>query len=120
MAKFRGIVGYAITEETAIGVYQEKITERTYSGDVLKNTSKTRDNPEVLNPNLFLENRISIVADPFAYNNFHAIRYVQWMGAKWQVPSVDVQRPRLILTVGGVYNEQERDVPSDSRGTAGI
>jgi hypothetical protein len=84
-----------------------------YSGDVLKNTGKTREG-ENLNPNLVLENRLSIVADPFAYANFHAIRYVQWMGAKWQVPSVEVQRPRLILTVGGVYNEQTSGIPSDS------
>jgi len=105
MAKFYGAIGYADTVETTPGVWQERITERIYSGDVLKNTSKTRDG-ENLNPNLVLENRLSIVADPFAYEHFYSIRYVQWMGAKWQVSAVEVQRPRLILTVGGVYNEQ--------------
>ena len=105
MAKFYGAIGYAKTTETAPGVWQERITERKYSGDILKNASKTHDG-ENLNPNLVLENRLSIVADPFAYANFHTIRYVQWMGAKWQVSGVEVQRPRLILTIGQVYNEQ--------------
>jgi hypothetical protein len=105
MARYFGAIGYAETVETAPGVWQEQITERKYSGDILKNTSKTREG-ENLNPNLVLENRLSIVADPFAYENFHAIRYVQWMGTKWQVSAVEVQRPRLILTVGGIFNEQ--------------
>ena len=113
MAKFHGVIGYANTVNTVPGVWQEQITERKYSGDVLKNVSKMRDG-ENLNPNLVLENRLSIVADPFAYENFHAIRYVQWMGAKWQVSAVEVQRPRLILTVGSVYNEQTFEISSDS------
>jgi hypothetical protein len=113
MSKFYGAIGYANIEMTAPGVWQEQITERKYSGDVLKNTVKTRDG-ENLNPNLVLENRLSIVADLFAYENFHTIRYVHWLGAKWQVSGVEVQRPRLILIVGGVYNEQTSEIPSDS------
>ena len=46
----------------------------------------------------------SIIADPFAYQNFHAMRYIEWMGAKWKITKVNVQSPRLILSVGGVYN----------------
>lgn len=103
MAKFRGKVGYAVTAETAPGVFTEQITERTYSGDVLRNVSKTQSG-ENLNDNLTVDNKLSIVADPFAYANFYAMRYVRWMGALWKVSSVEVQRPRLILTIGGVYN----------------
>jgi len=106
MNKFYGAVGYAETEDiNDDGVWQEQITERKYAGDILKFISRSRDG-ENLNRNIVPDNRISIVADPFAYDNFHAIRYVQWMEAKWQVTSVEVQRPRLILTIGGVYNEQ--------------
>lgn len=103
MAKFRGKVGYAVTAETAPGVFTEQITERTYSGDVLRNVSKIQSG-ENLNDNLTVDNKLSIVADPFAYENFYAMRYVRWMGALWKVSSVEVQRPRLILTIGGVYN----------------
>jgi len=105
MGRYYGAIGYAETVETSPGVWQEQITERNYSGDVLRNTSKWRDG-ENLNSNLNIDNRLSIVADPFAYDNFHTMRYIQWMGSKWQIMSVEVQRPRLILTIGGVYNEQ--------------
>lgn len=105
MAKFYGEIGYAETEETTPGVWQETITERQYFGDVLKNVIKNQSG-ENLNDDLNVENRLSIVADPYAYDHFYTMRYVKWMGALWKITSVDVQRPRLILTIGGVYNEQ--------------
>lgn len=105
MGKFYGEIGYAETVETAPGVWQERITKRQYSGDVVRNTSKMREG-ENLNDNLVLDNKLSIVADPFAYEKFHSMRYIKWMGALWKIVSIEVQRPRLILTIGGVYNEQ--------------
>lgn len=105
MAKFYGKIGFGETVETAKGVWEEQITEREYFGDVLRNVSKWRDGKN-LNDDLNVDNQLSIVADPFAYEKFHAMRYVQWLGAFWKITSVDVQRPRLILTIGGVYNEQ--------------
>ena len=102
MAKYYGKVGYAETVETRPGVWEEQITEREYYGEVLRN-SKRFENSESLNDNLNIANSISIVADPFAYQNFHTIRYVEYMGTKWKVSVVDVQYPRLVLTVGGVY-----------------
>jgi len=107
MAKFYGEIGYAVDmEETSPGVWQERIVIRSYFGDVIRNTSKMQAG-ENLNDNLTIDNKLSIVADPFAYENFHAMRYVKWMGALWKINAVEVQRPRLILTIGGVYNEQQ-------------
>jgi len=106
MAKFYGAIGYAETTETAPGVWEESITEHNYSGDVIKNTRRYQAG-ENLNDDLIINNIISIVADPFAYTNFHTIRYVKWMGASWKVTSIEVQRPRLILTIGGVYNGEQ-------------
>lgn len=103
MAKFYGIIGYSVTEETSPGVWTESITERNYYGDVIRNTRRWQPG-EGLNDNLTINNIISIVADPFAYQNFHAIRYIKWMGASWKIDNIEVQRPRLILTIGGVYN----------------
>lgn len=105
MGRFYGAIGYAIQEETSPGVWQEKITTRNYSGEVIRNVSKMQGT-ETLNDNLNVDNRISIVADPFAYKNFSTMRYITWLGALWKINSVEVQRPRLILTIGGVYNEQ--------------
>lgn len=103
MAKFCGVVGYSRTIETSSGVYEEAITEKTYYGDVIRN-SRQWSNGEQLNDNLNINNSISIVADDYAYENFGAIRYLVWMGQRWKVSNVEVQRPRLTLTIGGVYN----------------
>ena len=107
MAKFYGKVGYVQTVETAPGVWTEQITERNYFGEQVRNTMKLEPS-ESLNDNVNVSNEISIVADPFAYQNFHSMRYVEFMGAKWKVTSVDAStRPRLVLTVGGVYNGKQ-------------
>ena len=103
MAKYYGVIGYAETTETSPGVWTERITERSYYGDIIKN-NRNLQNSEYLNDNINVSNQISIVADPYAIANFHAIRYAEFMGAKWKVPSVDVQTPRLLLTLGGLYN----------------
>lgn len=103
MAKFYGTIGYAETVETEPGIWEEQITERSYYGDLIRNTRKLQTS-EGVNDDVNLSNEISIVADPFAYQNFHSIRYVEYMGAKWKIINVEVQHPRLILSVGGVYN----------------
>ena len=104
MAKFYGTIGYMVQKETIPGVWTEDITEKTYSGDIIKNTRRYQSG-ENLNDNLEVNNQISILSDPFADQNFHSMRYVVWMGAKWKVTNVEVIRPRLLLTIGGVYNE---------------
>jgi len=103
MAKFFGKVGYGIPIEIAIGVWDDGITVKEYSGDVLRNSRKLTIGNNV-NSDVNVSNEISIVADPFANENFHAIRYIEYMGTLWTVLNVEVQYPRLILGMGGVYN----------------
>ena len=103
MPKFYGSIGYAISKETAPGVWVEDIVEHYYSGDVYRNTRKLQSGNQV-NDSIDISNEISILSDPFANENFHSMRYVTYMGAKWKVSSVEVRYPRLILTVGGLYN----------------
>lgn len=103
MAKWFGVIGYAETVETAPGVWEEQITERSYYGEVIRNTRRLQST-EHLNDDVNVSNEISILADPYAINNFHSMRYVEFMGARWKVSNVDVQYPRLKLSLGGVYN----------------
>lgn len=103
MAKFYGVIGYAETVETKPGVWTEQITERKYYGDLTRNARRLQSSSQ-LNDDITIANEISIVADSFANDNFHAMRYVEFMGAKWKISNVEVQPPRLILTTGGVYN----------------
>lgn len=103
MGKYFGPIGYSVTEETTPGVWTEKIVEHIYSGELVRSTRKLQSSDQ-LNDNINVANEISILADPFAYANFHSMKYVEFMGAKWKVTSVEVQYPRLRLTIGGVYN----------------
>lgn len=102
--KYCGKIGFAMGDkESAPGVWTEQITERTYYGDLIRNSRRLQSSGNIID-NIQITNQISIVADPFAYENFHAIRYATYMGTKWKVTSVDVQRPRLTLDLGEVYH----------------
>ena len=103
MAKYCGKIGYATTVETTPGVWSEQIVERKYYGDLTRNSRRLQSSDKV-NDDIVIANQLSIVADPYAINNFHSMRYAEFMGAKWKVSDVEVQYPRLILTLGGVYN----------------
>lgn len=103
MAKFHGNIGYSTSVETAPGVWADQINEREYYGDVIKE-SKQWTSADKVNDNLVINNRISITADDFAYSNFSGMKYVIWAGVYWKVSSIEIQRPRLILSLGGVYN----------------
>lgn len=106
MAKFYGKVGFLRTEESAPDVYSEVLTERLYKGDVIRN-QKRYQSSESLNDDVVLSNNISIVADSYANENVFAIKYVMYKGVPWKVTNVEIQRPRIILTLGGKYNVQE-------------
>lgn len=103
MSKFYGNIGYGETVETSPGVWEDQIIIRPYYGDVIRNLNKWRKG-ENLNDNLIIDNRISVVADGFAYQKVYAMRYVEWMGSKWKIISAEVERPRIILSIGEVYN----------------
>lgn len=105
MAKYYGKIGYATTSESPVGsgLWKEKIVEKSYRGDVTRLSRRLEDNG--VNDDVNVSNAISIVADPFATENFMNIRYVEWMGNKWKVNDIQVEYPRLSLTIGGLYNE---------------
>lgn len=103
MAKFYGVIGYAETVETKPGVWTEQIVERNYYGDLIRNTRRLQS-ADKLNDDINVANEISIVADPYANENFYSMRYIEFMGAKWKISNVEVKHPRLILTIGGLYN----------------
>lgn len=118
MAKYCGTVGFCVPVETEPGVWEDTIDEHKYTGDLYTNTRRIQNSGN-LNSDISLSNEISIIADPFAHNNFHSIRYATFMGAKWEVTNVRVQFPRLILTIGGVYNGPENRAPEDIGGYTG-
>lgn len=105
MVKFHGEIGYGETVETppGSGVYRDVITERKYFGDVVRTARQLQEDGK-LNKELTVQNSISVVADAYANQHFSTIRYIKWAGTRWTVTNVSVERPRLIFTLGGVYN----------------
>lgn len=103
MAKWYGVIGYAETVETTPGVWKEQVTKRNYYGDLTRNTRRLQT-ADKLNDDINISNELSIVADPYAMNNFHSMRYAEFMGTAWKITDVEVQYPRLILSLGGVWN----------------
>lgn len=103
MAKFYGAIGFGETVESAPGVWRDVITEFNYYGDVVRNTRHLQDVGKV-NNDLSVGNSISVVADPYLREHFFAIRYIEWAGGLWTVSDVEVQTPRLLLRLGGVYH----------------
>ena len=96
-------MGYGESIETSPGVFEDVITEKEHYGDVQRASRQFREGEDV-NPTFSLGNSISIVADAYASEHFFAMRYVEWAGVRWIATDVEVQHPRLIIRLGGVYN----------------
>lgn len=102
--KYSGKIGFAETVETKRGIWTEQITEKPYTGDIVK-LSRRLVAGEGTNDDVSVSNEISIIADPYALNNFVSIRYATYMGQKLKVTNVSVNYPRLSLILGGLYHE---------------
>lgn len=104
MNKFYGKIGFSQTRETTPGVWTEDIVERFYFGDFVRRSSRWQTAGKV-NDDITISNQLSIFSDPYAYDNCSRMRWVEFMGCKWKVESVEIQYPRLTISFGGVYNE---------------
>jgi hypothetical protein len=111
MARFYDKVGYSNPGELVDGVWTASITERVHKGDVLETIASSQEADKV-NDDVRLQNRISIVADAFILENFSSIKYVMWMGTPWEAQTIRVERPRIIISLGGVYHGPLADTES--------
>lgn len=82
---------------------EDVITERPLYGDVLRPGRSFQEDGKV-HRDTQMTNRISVLADDYAAENVYAIRFVEWKGVLWYVTQVAEERPRLILSLGEVYN----------------
>ena len=106
MAKYYGAVGFKSTTETSPGIWEELIIEKKYYGDVTRNVLKNSGDNTV-NGEINISNELSIVSDGYALENFYSMIYAEFMGAKWKITNIEVRYPRLILTIGGLYNGKQ-------------
>lgn len=106
MARFAGKIGFVKTVEREGSVWEEEIIEKPYKGDTVRDARRW-DKPQEVNDSLTISNEINIVADSYMLSNYAFIKYVEWNGVKWKVNYIEINRPRIRLTLGGVYNENE-------------
>lgn len=103
MAKFAGTIGFITQVENKSGLYENETVERSYTGDILQDVRRW-NNIEKVNDDLTLVNRFSIIADGYILDNMYAMKYMIWRGVHWSITKIELQAPRIIITVGGVYN----------------
>lgn len=104
MAKFAGKIGFSKACETSPGIWTENIIEKPYYGDIRKNNRRWESNSNTTNDDILLQNTFSVIGNAYAYENCSAMRYIEYMGTKWKITNIEIEYPRLILTVGGIYN----------------
>jgi hypothetical protein len=102
MSKFAGLVGYVTQEESVPGVWSQVDKTVMMKGDIIRQSSS--QNGDNVNTDVTLNHRVSLLGDSYAFNNYYAIKWIQMDGHKWKVTSVELQRPRIVLTVGGLWN----------------
>lgn len=103
MAKFCGKIGFEDTVETAPGVWSPGCAEFTYYGDIIRQSWRT-DGTQKINDDIVISNQISVIADAYATKNIGHMKYVELFGSKWKISSAEVNYPRIIINLGGVYN----------------
>lgn len=108
MNRFYGMVGFVSSEEDPpdSGVWVEKVVEKRYYGEFLSSGYR-RDDNQVINPNIQLSNRVSLLTDPYAFKHMSYIAYVVIAGTKWAVSSIEFQGKRLICSFKGIYTGGE-------------
>lgn len=103
MARFYGNIGFYETKETFTGIWEKVIVEKPYIGDVGRDTRRyvSADTP---NDSITVSNEISVYMDPFSQEHNFDIAYVEYMGNKWKVSSMELHYPRMTLRLGELYN----------------
>lgn len=110
MAKFSGLVGYVTQSETVPGVWTPVEITKPMRGDVIRQSSNSQNGDKV-NSDITLSHRVSLVGDAFAFGNYFNISWLELYGMRWSVSSVEIQRPRIIVSLGGVWNGPETGTP---------
>jgi len=108
MAKYSGLVGYITQEESSPGVWSSVENPKLMKGDIIRQSSSFqsdgRTSSSKVNDDITLNHRVSLLGDAYAFSNYYTIKWIALDGLKWQVSSVEIQRPRIIVTLGGLWN----------------
>lgn len=102
--KYAGKIGFVKNVDKGNGIWESEITEKTYIGDVVRNTANWKANEGSINDDIAINNQLSILVDPYAFENFQYMKYIEWMGSLWNIGSIEINYPRVLISIGGIYN----------------
>jgi len=98
-----GVIGYGIPTKIRPGVVEDVIVEKKFRGETVRPPSSGPDETAKVNDDLHVGVTISVVATAYHNTHVHLLRYISWQGQLWKVSNVEVQHPRLIMRLGGLY-----------------
>ena len=109
MAKYTGLVGYVTQVETAPGVWSSVENPKRMKGDIIRQSSSLQNDyrsntGNKVNSDISLNHRVSLIGDAYAFSSYFDIRWIEVDGRKWEVTSVEIQRPRIIVSLGGLWH----------------
>lgn len=103
MARFSGILGINRGPvEVSPGIYKPQIEEIVVTGEIRQ--EQLSWGQANLREGLRARHVLSIVTPDDGELGFGEVEYIEWQGKKWDVISVAYKRPRLELSMGGIYN----------------
>ena len=110
--KWAGNIGFFIESEVfkdgvGTGVWKSEIVERRYTGDLIRDFRTQDPGNGQVNDNFNISNSISIVADRFIDEHIVDMKYIEFKGAKWKIKSFTQNHPRLEISLGGLYHEEQ-------------
>lgn len=110
--KWCGKIGFFVEEEVfkdgiGTGVWKNRIVEKQYLGDLVSDYRSQDAGNNQVNDNLNVNNRISIIADRFIDEHIIDIKYIEFKGQKFKLKAFSQNYPRIELSIGGVYHEEQ-------------
>ena len=97
-------LGFSYTRDDGHGVWKQVNTEKVYKAEITSHKwylNREKDTPNV---SYKTGESFSVLMDSFLQENLGYITYVVLNGVKWDISSIDVQRPRVHITPGGMYH----------------
>ena len=106
MPKWYGRIGFSTDSDQGFGIFEKTSEARPYYGDIIHSRPGWTAVSDSTNEKMTVNSRISVVADDFALQNTYRMTWIEYLGTKWYISSVELAFPRIIVDIGNVYTEE--------------
>lgn len=101
--RYSGKLGIAQQTEVRPGVWEETITERDVLGTVKQRTEVLEQGDNIL-PRYSTTTSISVLSRGLGPMDNSMLRYVTWLGKRWQIASTVTDYPHLTFFIREEYH----------------